>query len=38
VVVLPWNEFYTEAHVAFIGAAVKQAVAQCTGKGNGTYA
>jgi hypothetical protein len=37
--VLPWNEFYTEAHVAFIAAAVKQAVAQCaSGKGNGTHA
>ena len=38
VVVLPWNEFYTDEHVAFIAAAVKQAVAQCAGKGNGTHA
>jgi len=28
VVVLPWNEFYTDEHVAFIAAAVKGAVAQ----------
>ena len=33
VVVLPWNEFYTNEHVAFIAAAVKQAVAQCAGNG-----
>jgi dTDP-4-amino-4,6-dideoxygalactose transaminase len=28
VVVLPWNEFYTDQHVAFIARAVKQAVAE----------
>jgi len=28
VVVLPWNEFYTDEHVAFIAAAVKRAVAE----------
>jgi dTDP-4-amino-4,6-dideoxygalactose transaminase len=28
VVVLPWNEFYTDEHVAFIGGAVKAAVAK----------
>jgi dTDP-4-amino-4,6-dideoxygalactose transaminase len=27
VLVLPWNEFYTEAHVVFIAAAVQSAVA-----------
>jgi perosamine synthetase len=29
VVVLPWNEFYTERHVDFIAASVREAVAQC---------
>jgi perosamine synthetase len=28
VVVLPWNEFYTDEHVAFIAGAVKSAVAE----------
>jgi hypothetical protein len=28
VVVLPWNEFYTDEHVAFISEAVRGAVAQ----------
>lgn len=28
VVVLPWNEFYTDEHVAFIAEAVRDAVAQ----------
>jgi dTDP-4-amino-4,6-dideoxygalactose transaminase len=39
VVVLPWSEFYTDAHVAFIAAAVKEAVAHCAGgNGNGAHA
>ena len=33
VVVLPWSEFYTERHVAFIAGAVRKAVADLTGKG-----
>jgi hypothetical protein len=28
VVVLPWSEFYTDEHVAFIAAAVRNAVTQ----------
>jgi dTDP-4-amino-4,6-dideoxygalactose transaminase len=32
VVVLPWSEFYDEEHVAFIGAAISEAVAQLGGK------
>jgi dTDP-4-amino-4,6-dideoxygalactose transaminase len=31
VVVLPWNEFYTERHVAFIAEAVQNAVAALAG-------
>ncbi len=31
VVVLPWNEFYTDEHVAFIASAVQNAVAELTG-------
>lgn len=31
VVVLPWNEFYTDQHVAFIANAVQNAVAELTG-------
>jgi len=30
VVVLPWNEFYTDEHVAFIATAVQNAVAELT--------
>lgn len=30
VVVLPWNEFYTEEHVAFIASAVQNAVTELT--------
>ncbi len=30
VVVLPWNEFYTDEHVAFIAEAVQNAVAELT--------
>ncbi|MCC6848714.1 MAG: DegT/DnrJ/EryC1/StrS family aminotransferase, partial [Deltaproteobacteria bacterium] len=30
VVVLPWNEFYTDEHVAFVAAAVQNAVAELT--------
>ncbi|TMB09312.1 MAG: hypothetical protein E6J71_28350 [Deltaproteobacteria bacterium] len=26
VVVLPWNEFYTDAHVEFIAASIREAV------------
>ncbi|MEB2283213.1 MAG: DegT/DnrJ/EryC1/StrS family aminotransferase [Myxococcales bacterium] len=32
VVVLPWNEFYTDEHVAFIASAVQNAVAELTRK------
>jgi perosamine synthetase len=33
VVVLPWNEFYTAQHVAFIAAAVRSAVERLSGGG-----
>jgi hypothetical protein len=32
VVVLPWNEFYTDEHVAFIAGAVRAAVASLSRK------
>ncbi len=35
VVVLPWNEFYTDQHVAFIAAAVRSAVTELRKNGNG---
>ena len=31
VVVLPWNEFYTAEHVAFIATAVQSAIARLRG-------
>jgi perosamine synthetase len=33
VVVLPWNEFYTDEHVAFVAAAVKGAAAELAPRG-----
>jgi dTDP-4-amino-4,6-dideoxygalactose transaminase len=33
VVVLPWNEFYTEEHVQFIAGAVRDAVARLASRG-----
>jgi perosamine synthetase len=36
VVVLPWSEFYTDAHVEFISVAVKEAVAELVATGTRT--
>jgi hypothetical protein len=38
VVVLPWSEFYTDAHVELIAAAVVESVAQLVAAGSHTKA
>ena len=38
VVVLPWNEFYTDEHVHFIARAVQTAVAKLASRGRGAGA